>query len=54
MLGLTEKSCTSKACEWNSQFKKKVDPSTMATISKETGLNVHPVVAKKSNKRESV
>ncbi|XP_043189745.1 uncharacterized protein LOC122363942 [Amphibalanus amphitrite] len=44
MMGLTEKSCTSKACEWNCQFKKKVEPSTMASVSNEAGLNMPPAV----------
>ena len=45
MLGLTEKSCTSKACEWNCQFKKKVEPSTMTSISKEAGLKTRSMRA---------
>ena len=45
MLGLTEKSCTSKACEWNCQFQKKVEPSTMTSISKKAGLKTRPMRA---------
>ena len=40
LLGLNEKASTSKACKWNQQFSKKVEPCTIKDIAADMGIPV--------------